>query len=378
MIRVLNVISDTNIGGAGRVILNYLRFADKSQFETLAAIPRGSMLKEPLEKAGARVLEVDGIADRSYHREDVKVLQKVIRSVKPDLVHTHGALSGRIAAKRCHVPIVYSRHSAFPVPAKLRYPPGRWVNKWVNEHYADRIIAVSPAAAENLTDAGISSKRITVMMNGVAPVERSGAEVCRAFRERYGLREDVFTVGILARLEPYKGHLHILEAAQQLKQEGRTLQVLIAGTGGYEEELRRETAERGLEDTVFFLGFQTDVAPVLSVMDVQLNASYGTETSSLSILEGMSMGLPAVVSSYGGNPWLIDDGEDGLIFPNRDSGALARCIARLMDEPDTLRRMERRAVEIFHARFTGEIFANNVEQVYLETLKGVSHGTKHP
>ena len=39
MIRVLNIISDTNIGGAGRVILNYLRFADKSKFETLAAIP---------------------------------------------------------------------------------------------------------------------------------------------------------------------------------------------------------------------------------------------------------------------------------------------------------------------------------------------------
>ena len=163
----------------------------------------------------------------------------------------------------------------------------------------------------------------------------------------------MFTAGILARIEPYKGHLHIVEAAQQLKGEGRKLQVLIAGTGGYEEELRGEVSRRGLEDTVFFLGFQSDVAPVLSVLDVQLNASYGTETSSLSILEGMSMGLPAVVSSYGGNPWLIDDGEDGLIFPNRDS-----------------------AVEIFHRRFTGQIFAKNVEQVYLDLLKGVPHGTK--
>lgn len=77
MIRVLNIISDTNIGGAGRVILNYLRFADKSKFETLAAIPRGSLLKEPLEQAGAKVVEVDGMADRSYHKDDVKVLQKV-------------------------------------------------------------------------------------------------------------------------------------------------------------------------------------------------------------------------------------------------------------------------------------------------------------
>ena len=88
------------------------------------------------------------------------------------------------------------------------------------------------------------------------------------------------------------------------------------------------------------------------------------------------MGLPAIVSSYGGNPWLIDDGEDGIIFPNRDSQALARAIARLMDEPETLTHMGERAKEIFQARFTGQIFAKNVEQVYLDVLKGVPHGTK--
>ena len=376
MIRVLNIISDTNIGGAGRVLINYLQYADREQFDTAVALPRGSLLKAPLEELHTTVYEVDGIADRSYDKGDVKVLRELIRRVDPDIVHTHGALSGRIAAKQCRKKIVYTRHSAFPVPAKLRYPPGRWVNKWMNEHYADRIIAVSPAAAANLTDAGVSPRKITVMMNGVAPVERAGPEACRTFRAKYGLQEGVFTAGILARIEPYKGHLHIVEAAQQLKGEGRKLQVLIAGTGGYEEELRGEVSRRGLEDTVFFLGFQSDVAPVLSVLDVQLNASYGTETSSLSILEGMSMGLPAVVSSYGGNPWLIDDGEDGLIFPNRDSAALARCVARLMDEPDTLRHMGERAVEIFHRRFTGQIFAKNVEQVYLDLLKGVPHGTK--
>lgn len=47
MIRVMNVISDTNIGGAGRVLLNYLRCADRSRFEPLAALPRGSLLKAP-------------------------------------------------------------------------------------------------------------------------------------------------------------------------------------------------------------------------------------------------------------------------------------------------------------------------------------------
>ena len=109
MIRVLNIISDTNIGGAGRVLLNYLRYSDRAQFETWVALPRNSLLKPLLEEAGARVLEVDGIADRSFDRGDVKTLKGLIAWERPDLVHTHGCLSGRIAARQCGIPAVYSR-----------------------------------------------------------------------------------------------------------------------------------------------------------------------------------------------------------------------------------------------------------------------------
>lgn len=370
MIKVLNVISDTNIGGAGRVLLNYLGCSDRERFETHVALPRDSLLAPPLREAGAQVHEVAGIADRSYDRVDVKRLRELMGSLRPDIVHTHGCLSGRIAAKRCRIPVVYSRHSAFPVPAKLRYPPGRWVNKLVNEHYADRIIAVSPAAAKNLTDGGVSEKKITVMMNGVAPAVRRPKEETDALRARWGLEEGDFVLGILARLEDYKGHMDILSALHTLREENRPVKLLIAGVGPYEGSLRAETARLGLEDSVRFLGFVSDVAPLLSVLDLQLNASYGTETSSLSILEGMSMGLPAVVSDYGGNPWLIDDGEDGLLFPTRDAQALARAVTRLMDAPEELSQMGRRAGEIYRARFTGEIFAKKIEDIYLDILKG--------
>ena len=62
MIRVLNIISDTNIGGAGRVLINYLQYADRKQFDTSVAVPRGSLLKAPLEELGTAVYEVDGAA----------------------------------------------------------------------------------------------------------------------------------------------------------------------------------------------------------------------------------------------------------------------------------------------------------------------------
>ncbi len=373
MIKVLNIISDSNIGGAGRVLLNYMQSSDRTNFETIVVLPRGSLLKQPLEELNTTVYEVDGLCDRSYHKDDVRELMALINRVQPDIVHTHGALSGRIAGRRCGKVVIYTRHSAFPVPAKLKYPPGRWINKWLNEYYSDHIIAVSPAAAENLTDAGISPKRITTMMNGVTPVQRCPAERVAELRAQWGVPQDAFVMGILARIETYKGHLHILEAMALLAKQNKLPHLLIAGIGTYEDELRAKAQEMGLADRVHFLGFQSAVADFLSVLDLQLNASYGTETSSLSILEGLSMGLPAVVSSYGGNPWLIDDNEDGMLFENRNSADLARCIARLMDDRDTLNYMSRRAVELFRRKFTSDIFAQNIEAVYYAALEGKHH-----
>lgn len=373
MIRILNIISDTNIGGAGRVILNYLRYADRNKFETLVAIPRGSLLKPLLEEAEVTVYEVDGMADCSYASQDVKALQALIRRVKPDLVHTHGALSGRIAAKRCHVPVVYSRHSAFPVPAKLKYPPGRWVNKLLNEHYADHIIAVSPATRDNLTEGGISPKKITVVMNGVAPVSPISDGKKAALRQSLGLGKDVFTFGILARIEDYKGHLYLVYAAKLLKDRGYSnFRILVAGTGAFEEEVTRAVTEMGVEDVVQMLGFRSDAAALLNILDVQLNASYGTEATSMALLEGMSLGLPTIASDYGGNPFVITSGQNGLLFPSKDSAALADAMAELMDHPEEVSIMREKALETYQSRFTGEVFARNTEQIYENVLKGAS------
>ena len=368
---VLNILSDTNIGGAGRVILNYLRFADRDQFRILTALPRGSLLIPELRALDVPVYEVDGLADRSYHRDDVGALRELITRTAPDLVHTHGSLSGRIAGRRCGRAVVYTRHSVFPVPAKLRYPPGRWVNKAVNEYYADHIIAVSPAAAKNLTDGGISPQKITVVMNGVEAVPSLPPEERERLRGELDLPREAVVFGIFARLEEYKGHRDLLEAARLLKERGLAgFRILIAGAGPQAEALEREIEDRGLGDVVRLLGFRSDVGALLNLLDVQLNASYGTEATSIALLEGMSLGLPTVASDYGGNPWLVEHGKSGLIFPARNPEALSGCMARLMENPGERESMSRRAREIFRERFTGEIFARHVEDVYRSVLKG--------
>lgn len=370
MIKVLNILTDSNIGGAGRCLINYLKYMDRQAFQVKVILPRGSLLIPEVTALEVPVIECDGIAEKSFSWEAIGTLKKLIRAEKPDIVHTHGSLSGRIAARQAGAKVVYTRHSAFPVPTYLQKGPGHWLNGAVNSHYADSIIAVSPATAQNLTDSGVPEKKITVMMNGVEPLSRSSPEEREALRQKLGIPEGIFTAGILARLEPYKGHRLLLEAAKELMDQGRDFRFLIGGSGSAETDIVDGITELGLQDRVLFLGFVRDVPGVLSILDVQLNCSYGTEASSIALIEGMSLGLATVASDYGGNPWQVDDGVTGLLFESQNSHGLAEKIARLMDDPALLDAMRRNAKKAYESRFTGAIFAGNIEAVYAKTMDG--------
>lgn len=375
MVKVMNIISDTNIGGAGRVLLNYLRFADREHFLISVVVPRGSLLIPDLQNFHIRIYEVDGMADKSLDFSVIRELKHVIQQENPDIIHTHGSMSGRIAARQCKKAIIYTRHSVFPVSKNIKKGLGKWINKWVNEHYADRIIAVSPAAKENLTDAGISADKIDVIMNGVEPIAAISEQERAQLRKIYCKEDtDVLLAGILARIEDYKGHMLILEATRKLLDKGLRIQVLVAGTGGFEEQVRERAKVLNLDAHVSFLGFVQDVTSLLNTIDVQLNASYGTEATSLSLLEGMSIGVPAVVSDYGGNPYLIENGKTGFVFKSKDADALADCLERLIRNRSILADMGKCCQDTFFSRFTGKIFAANIEKTYETVLRGENNG----
>lgn len=368
MIHVLNILTDSNFGGAGRYLVNYLKHSDCSVYRFTVVLPKGSLLISEIQPLNIPIREVDGIAECSFSVATIETLRKVIREEDPDIVHTHGSFSGRVAARICGKKIVYTRHCAFAVPKYLKKGLGHITNGMVNNFFSDQIIAVSPAAAENLVDSGVDEKKITVMMNGSECIKRDSLEKRKQTRQQLGIQEGVFTAGILARLESYKGHMLLLDAAKELAEDGRDFCILIGGKGAEEETLRKTIREYGLEGKVLLLGFVQDIASILSILDVQLNCSYGTETSSLSIIEGMSMGIPTIASDYGGNPWLIDDNSNGLLFRSLDSGHLAEQMRKIMDDKDLLLEMQKNALAAYQSRFTGEIFARNIEAVYDKTL----------
>ena len=373
MTKVLHIISDTNIGGAGNHLLNYLRSYDRNRIEVAVAMPRGGMLMERILPLGVHIYLLDCLRDKSFDIPAIKALSRLIREDNPDIVHTHGALSGRIAGKRCGKHVVFTRHSGFSLNPFFTKGPGKAFFRIINDRYADRIIATSSACRDDMISCGVSKSKIDLILNGSPPIAKCSDQERAQLRLEYGFATDDFLAGIVARIEPYKGQMFVVEAARILKETDQKVKIIIAGTGSYGDEVKKRAKELGLDDIIVFTGFLQDVAPLFNILDVQINASY-VETSSLSLLEGMSIGLPAIASNDSGNPLVIQDGVNGLLFKSRDSKALADCIIRLRSSPELACTLMTGALEVYDSKFTCERFARDTEATYTKTMEAFTNG----
>ncbi len=369
-IKIIEVSTDSNIGGAGKCLITLLKNFDYTRFEVKVILPPDSLLKPELDSLGIEVIEVSGIAEKSLDFKAVSELKKIFLLEKPDIVHTHASMSARIAARHSGAKVIYTRHSVFPQSRKLTTFPGKQINGWINNYYSDSIIAVAEAAKDNLTETGIDAGKISVVLNGVdglSPVD----DFDRIEQlERFGVLMGEKVISIVARLEDIKGHMYFIEAAKMLLDDGFDARFFIAGTGSFESELKARVAELGVADKVIFTGFINDVDKLMQITDIQVNASYGTEATSLALLEGMSLGIPAVVSDFGGNPGVIADGENGFVVPKQNSAALKKGIERLLSDGELYKRMSQRSVEIFKEKFTSRIMTENTEEIYIKTIGG--------
>lgn len=367
-IKVIEVSSDTNIGGAGKCLLTLLENFDYEKFSVKVVLPKNSLLKPHIDKIKIPVIEVDGIADKSLDFEAVKELKKVFKREKPDIVHTHASMSARIAAKQVGAKVVYTRHSVFPPSKRISAGIGKVINGMINNHYSDSIIAVADAAKENLTDTGVKESKINVVLNGVEGLSPLSADESRVIKERFGLPDGYKAVSIVARLEDIKGHDYFIEAADKLLQKGIKARFYIAGTGSYEKHLKEKVIKMNRQEQIIFTGFISDVDKLMSITDIQANASFGTEATSLALLEGMSLGIPAVVSDFGGNPGVIKNGENGYVVPKQNSSALADKLELLLKDEKLYNYMSDNAKKIFKKTFTAKAMTQQTEDVYLDLL----------
>ena len=375
MIRLTHIITDTNIGGAGVLLLNQLKRFDRNSFDITVVLPRGSELKTRVTALGFPVVESSRGADRSFELRAIPEYSSILKSLKPDIVHCHGALSARIASLLAGVRVrVYTRHCAFTPPAYLSRFPFKQICGGANMLLSNGIIAVAEAAASDLTATGVPREKINVIINGVEPLKRFDTEARRCVREELGFGESDFVAGIFARLEECKGHIYLLRALELIAHHrggcrgGDRIKILICGRGSLNGRLRGQAEELGIADRIVFTGFIDDITPYMNAVDLNLNCSVGTETSSLALSEGMSIGKPALVSDYGGNTFMVEDGVNGVVVPAADPQALADALLKLeaLDTNGGLEKMSEAALSRYHKYFSAAGMTARLEELYRE------------
>ena len=368
--RVLHVISDENIGGAGVLLRTLLKNFDRTRVQNLVALPRESRLIGELEPLGIPILPLEHLPDR-LSRSSIGELTRLIRSAHVDLIHANAALSARFAGRICRVGVIHTRHCCFPSEGIWRIAPIRIMGGLGNRMLSDRVIATADAAADNLHALGIPENKITRIVNGSEPV-RDVSEAEKAdFRARWSLSHDDFPIGIVARLVDCKGHRTFLHAAREVidRMPEIPFRFLIAGEGEARAELERLARELRLSDAVRFLGFVHDVAPLWHILRVNVNCSSGTETSCLALSEGMSAGVPMVVSRFGGNPAMLGkNGEAGLLCPVGDPHAFADAICTIASSSQLEDAMRAAARKRFDRYYTARAMTDRVTAVYEELM----------
>ncbi|MBO4216813.1 MAG: glycosyltransferase [Clostridia bacterium] len=367
MIKLVHVITDTNIGGAGILLCNLLRNLDRDKFDICVVLPNGSKLEGPLSDVGVRLIYTENGRDRSNDRRAVSEYRSVFAEEKPDIVHTHGAFSARVAAKKENVPVrIYTRHCAYPVGRLFSL---RLVEKAfgrLDASLSHAAVAVAEAAKENLVDMGVKEENITVIINGSEKLRAVGAEERGEIRRSAGAGDGALLLLMCARLETVKGHRVLIDALSELKSEC-DIKAVFLGDGSEAGALRGYAKEKGVSDLILFAGFHGDVAPYMAAADINVNCSLGTETSSLAISEGFSAGLPAVISDFGGNPAMARYG-GAEVLPTGDPKALASALKRLYYDRERLAEMSKQAASAYEEHFTAKEMARQYESLYEKLL----------
>ncbi|GAA1799038.1 glycosyltransferase [Agromyces neolithicus] len=154
------------------------------------------------------------------------------------------------------------------------------------------------------------------------------------------VRRPIQTVGMLARIDPWKGQHQLLEAFARVF-AGRDVRLQLAGDApfGHEdhlEHLEQRATELGVEGQVELLGHVDDVDTLLAGWDVAVQASTRAEPLGQNVLQYLAAGRVVLAADEGGPAEWIADGVNGLLVPPRNVDALAASLARL-DVDDDLR-----------------------------------------
>jgi glycosyltransferase involved in cell wall biosynthesis len=305
----------------------------------------------------------------------VGALAAHLAGIRPDVIHNHmyraelvgtrAAIAlGEIGLRRPYV--VSTVHSSRVRSAEDREQLRRLTPDM------DRLIAVSRSIVAKLGDEGRldAGPPVDLIYNGVDLQRYDHQEPCCTLRDEYGMEPGAQIVGVVARLEPEKGHPTLLEAWPAVLRAAPDAYLLVIGEGSQREALERQARDLRIAHRVVFTGRRDDVPAVTAALDVAVLSSY-REAQGLSILEALALARPVVASNVGGIPEMIEDGVTGLLVEPHDTDALAQAISRLLVDHPYADMLARQGHDMVHDRFCIELMVEAVEAIYEEGARTV-------
>jgi glycosyltransferase involved in cell wall biosynthesis len=367
--RILHIIDHLDPGGAQEVLLNIVKFADRSRFHLEVATMHGFGVYWDLLRQAQ--VPIHSLSPHKFVPLYLSNLIRLLHRGRFDLVHCHLIAANVIAkplAALCRVPVLFNHdhiHDIFRYREKWRL----WLDRWFNL-LTDQIIAVSKSTQNFLLqNEKIPPQKVALIYNAV-DLERyfpGSPERRRECRRKLGLPADVLVVLGVGRLKPQKNFTGFLEVAASLSRRLPEVCFVIAGDGPDRTSLENLAIQLGIAHLVHFPGFVAHMRDLYLASDVLFFPSL-FEGTPMAVLEAMASGLPVVASRIDGTAEILTDGIDAFLAPVEQHQVFVQRLAALLQDQALAQCLAKSALAKVRQRFAAPIMVQQVESLYLEHL----------
>jgi glycosyltransferase involved in cell wall biosynthesis len=309
----------------------------------------GGPLEESLRETGVTVHVHEAIDTPSRDLMIASHLAEAIKEVHPDLIHVHrrenAELGGRVAAK-AGLPYFLTFHNQVTGRVKI----------------TDREFAGSVAASDSVRETAVNDGRVP---GDLVRVIRSGIDPDMIKPNPVLQNADIVpTIGAFGPMERKAEYQGFIGMAQQLLDQKRSLQFLLAGQGDDVENVNHLVAENPIYKDFLVLPAAANYYDAMRSVDVVVSTLHARGLG-ISIMEAMAFEKPVVATAAGGIFDVIQDGETGFLVSKDDTAAL---VEKVGSHPDEARKVGAAArafvVEHFHyQRMTEQTLAYFEEQL---------------
>ncbi len=366
--RVLHLISSFEIGGTERQAVALLKRLDPERFDVRLAALR---LEGPFyQEISERFPDVPEFPLTSFYNanagKQLLKLRSLLTRERIDILHAHDFYSGfigSVAARLGGTRVIACQRHLRLSDRKVHQLGTRMIHR-----LAHRILVNSEAIHHHiLSHDNAHAEKIVVIKNGVIP---QSATICdrKEVRRMLGLGSDAKLIGMVARLQPVKGHRFFIEAARRVLDEEPEAHFVLIGDGPLKGEIESQALRLGIRERLHLLGDRTDAACLASSFDLVVLASLH-EGLPNAVMEAMAAGVAVVATAVGGTMELIADKETGYLTAPGDADALARRMAFALKDENRGRIAEQGRAFVLE-RFGIERMVESVEHLYDELMEG--------